>query len=38
MKTDKRRLATVFLTCPSVWRSVFVALLPDPVGLCAQVY
>lgn len=41
-KTDKRRIATVFLTCSvgsaTVWLSICVTLPPDPVRSCARIY
>nr|DAP20801.1 MAG TPA: hypothetical protein [Bacteriophage sp.] len=41
-KTDKRRLATVFLSCSvgsaATWWSICVTLRPDPVRSCARIY
>ena len=41
-KTDKRRLATVLLSCSvgyaAVWLSICVTIPPDPVRSCARIY
>lgn len=42
LETDKRRIATVFLSCSvgsaACWRSICVTLPPDPVRSCARIY